>query len=70
MPTTASGAEYMCRYLWNELIINLENTFQKCSLVVILTKMSEFSLLMFRILSANIRGIEVNLIAMNILKLL
>lgn len=69
MPTTASGAEYMCRYLWNELI-NLEYTFQKCSLVVILTKMSEFSLLMFRILSANIRGIEVNLIAVNILKLL
>ena len=60
-----SSAEYICKYLWNERK-NLENTFQKWSLLMILTKMSAFSLLMFRILSANIREVEVNLIATNI----
>lgn len=37
MSTTISSAEYMCKCLWN-VLMNVENSFQMYSSIVILTK--------------------------------
>lgn len=44
----ASSAEYICKYLWNEWK-KLENTFQKWSLLMILTKSQHYHYLCLEI---------------------